>query len=184
MHNSTARETDMSFVVKRLESVADTQIIALSHLLIDCVEGWCLGELPEPTSFEKASAFWRRCGRDNSARRACALVAEDAVGTIGTVQLILDLPENQPHRADLSKMLVHRRARRKGVAAALLRAAEELARDARQVAARARHSERGGGAPLCTAWLGTGRYDSGLCAAAGRRLMRYDFFLSPPRLRQ
>jgi len=48
---------------------------------------------------------------------------------IGTVQLILDQPENQPHRADLSKMLVHRRARRRGVGAALLRAAEDAARE-------------------------------------------------------
>jgi GNAT superfamily N-acetyltransferase len=45
------------------------------------------------------------------------------------VQLVLDLPENQPHRADLSKMIVHRRARRRGVGAALLRAAEDTARD-------------------------------------------------------
>jgi tetratricopeptide (TPR) repeat protein len=51
-------------------------------------------------------------------------VAEDERGVCGTVQLVLDLPENQPHRADLAKMLVHRRARRRGLGAALLRAAE------------------------------------------------------------
>jgi len=45
------------------------------------------------------------------------------------VQLILDLPENQPHRADLSKMLVHRRARRQGCGAVLLRAAERVGRE-------------------------------------------------------
>src|SRR5438093_3857723 len=44
-------------------------------------------------------------------------------------QLILDLPENQPYRADLAKMLVHRRARRQGLGAALLRAAEATARE-------------------------------------------------------
>ena len=47
----------------------------------------------------------------------------------GTVQLVLDQPENQPHRADLSKMLVHRRARRQGLGAALMRAAEATARE-------------------------------------------------------
>lgn len=47
----------------------------------------------------------------------------------GTVQLVLDQPENQPHRADLSKMLVHRRARRQGLGAALMRAAEAAARE-------------------------------------------------------
>jgi GNAT superfamily N-acetyltransferase len=46
------------------------------------------------------------------------------------VQVVLAQPENQPHRADLSKMLVHRHARRRGVGAALMRAAEEAARAA------------------------------------------------------
>jgi GNAT superfamily N-acetyltransferase len=46
----------------------------------------------------------------------------------GTVQLVLDQPENQPHRAELSKMLVHRRALRQGLGAALMRAAEATAR--------------------------------------------------------
>jgi GNAT superfamily N-acetyltransferase len=57
------------------------------------------------------------------------LIAEDAQGLCGTVQLSFDLPENQPHRADLSKMLVHRRARRQGLGAALMRAAEATARE-------------------------------------------------------
>ena len=47
----------------------------------------------------------------------------------GTVQLVLEQPENQPHRAELSKMLVHRRARRQGLGAALMRAAEATARE-------------------------------------------------------
>jgi GNAT superfamily N-acetyltransferase len=55
------------------------------------------------------------------------LIAEDIHGICGTVQLTFDLPENQPHRADLSKMLVHHRARRQGLGAALLRAAEATA---------------------------------------------------------
>jgi GNAT superfamily N-acetyltransferase len=57
------------------------------------------------------------------------LVAEDALGACGTVQLVLQQPENQPHRADLVKMLVHRRARRQGRGAALLAAAEATARE-------------------------------------------------------
>ena len=56
-------------------------------------------------------------------------MAEDDTGIVGTVQLVLGQPENQPHRADLSKMLVHRRARRRGLGAALLEAAEQTARD-------------------------------------------------------
>ncbi|HXS29290.1 MAG TPA: GNAT family N-acetyltransferase, partial [Steroidobacteraceae bacterium] len=56
------------------------------------------------------------------------LVAEDDAGIVGTVQLVLDLPDNQPHRADVAKMLDHRRARRQGLGAALMAAAEAAAR--------------------------------------------------------
>ena len=47
---------------------------------------------------------------------------------VGTALLLFGLPENQPHRADLSKLLVHRRARRQGLGATLMRAAEATAR--------------------------------------------------------
>jgi GNAT superfamily N-acetyltransferase len=119
----------MTFVVRRLASVPDTQIAALAHLLIDCVEGGASVSFMSPLSFDKASAFWRRVAEATARGERALLVAEDSGGTIGTVQLILNLPENQPHRADLSKMLVHRRARREGVGAAMLHAAEELARE-------------------------------------------------------
>jgi len=56
------------------------------------------------------------------------LVAEDATGIVGTVQVVLEQPENQPHRADISKMLVHRRARRRGIGTVLMSAAEDAAR--------------------------------------------------------
>ena len=59
------------------------------------------------------------------------LVAEDGRGrVVGTVQLVLDMPDNQPHRADVAKMLVHRDARRQGVAQDLLAAVEQAARGA------------------------------------------------------
>ena len=60
------------------------------------------------------------------------MIAEDSHGICGTVQLIFDLPENQPHRADLAKMLVHRRVRRQGLGEALMRAAETTARECRK----------------------------------------------------
>jgi GNAT superfamily N-acetyltransferase len=77
----------------------------------------------------RAVAFWRRVAQGVAAGERALLVAEDARGLCGTVQLVLDQPENQPHRADLSKMLVHRRARRQGLGAALGRAAEATARE-------------------------------------------------------
>ncbi len=105
------------------------QIRALAELLVDCVEGGASVSFLSPLSLDKAAAFWSRVAAATARGERALLVAEEAGGIIGTVQLILDLPENQPHRADLSKMLVHNRARRQGVAAAMLRAAEELARE-------------------------------------------------------
>jgi GNAT superfamily N-acetyltransferase len=101
----------------------------LAELLIDCVDGGASVSFMHPLPLAKAVDFWRGVA-ENVARGARALlVAEDGDGVIGTVQLIFDQPENQPHRADLSKMLVHRGARRRGVGAALLRAAEDVARE-------------------------------------------------------
>ncbi len=50
-------------------------------------------------------------------------------GVCGTVQLLLDKSENQPHRAELSKLLVHRRTRRRGLGEVMVRAAEATARE-------------------------------------------------------
>ena len=60
------------------------------------------------------------------------LAADDARtgATVGTVQVVLAAPENQPHRGEVAKMLVHRTARRRGLGAALMRAAEAVALDA------------------------------------------------------
>jgi GNAT superfamily N-acetyltransferase len=118
-----------SWSVRRLASVDDAQIEALTDVLIDCVEGGASVSFMLPLTRERAAAFWRRVAQGVTAGARALLVAEDAHGICGTVQLVLDLPENQPHRADLAKMLVHRRARRQGLGAALMRAAEATARD-------------------------------------------------------
>src|SRR5688500_2075558 len=115
--------------LRRLHAVDDAQIDALAGVLIDCVEGGASVSFMHPLPRERAVAFWRRVAEDVAARKRALLVAEDAQGLCGTVQLVLDLPENQPHRADLAKMLVHRRARRQGLGEALMRAAEATARD-------------------------------------------------------
>jgi GNAT superfamily N-acetyltransferase len=105
------------------------QVRGLADILIDCVDGGASVSFMHPLSIDTALKFWRGVA-DGVARGERALfVAEDADGPVGTVQLVLDQPENQPHRADLSKMLVHRRARRRGLGAALLRAAEAAARE-------------------------------------------------------
>jgi GNAT superfamily N-acetyltransferase len=113
---------------RRLYALDDAQIDALADVLIDCVEGGASVSFMQPLTRDRAVAFWRRVAQGVEAGQRALLVAEDVQGVCGTVQLVLDLPENQPHRADLAKMLVHRRARRQELGAALVRAAEATAR--------------------------------------------------------
>lgn len=121
--------TAPTWSVRRVHALEETQIDELATVLIDCVEGGASVSFMHPLSRERALAFWRRVAQGVAAGERALIVAEDARGLCGTVQLVLDQPENQPHRAELSKMLVHRRARRRGLGAALMRAAEAAARD-------------------------------------------------------
>ena len=124
-------ETERPFAwsLRRVQAPDRALVEALADVLIDCVEGGASVSFMLPLTRERAVAFWRRVADDVAAGRRALVVAEDAQGPCGTVQLVFDLPENQPHRADLAKMLVHRRARRQGLGAALLRAAEATARE-------------------------------------------------------
>ncbi len=115
--------------LRRLHALDDEQIDALADLLIDCVDGGASVSFMHPLPRERAVAFWRRVAGGVVRGERALLIAEDAHGLCGSVQLMFDLPENQPHRGDLSKMLVARRARRRGLGAALMRAAEAAARE-------------------------------------------------------
>jgi len=117
-----------SCTVRRLAAASEAEIAGLARVLIDCVEGGASVGFMHPLPPAKAEAFWRRIAGEAASGARALMVAEDQSGIIGTVQLVLAQPENQPHRADISKMLVHRRARRRGVGAALMRAAEDAAR--------------------------------------------------------
>ncbi len=114
--------------IQRLYSLTESHIQGLSELLIDCVDGGASVSFMHPLPLTKAMDFWRQVGEAVKRGERALLVADDGDGVAGTVQLIFGLPENQPHRADVSKMLVHRRARRRGLGAALLGAAEDVAR--------------------------------------------------------
>jgi len=117
--------------IRRLQAIGDREIQGLSDVLIDCVEGGASVSFMLPMSRAKAETFWRSAAAGVARGERVVLSAEDETGSIvGTVQVILAQPENQPHRGDLAKMLVHRRARRRGVGAALLVAAERSALDA------------------------------------------------------
>ncbi|PYM68607.1 MAG: GNAT family N-acetyltransferase [Candidatus Rokuibacteriota bacterium] len=115
--------------LRRVHALDDAQIDELAGVLIDCVEGGASVSFMHPLPRDRAAAFWRRVGQEVAAGERALLVAEDARGLCGTVQLVVHQPENQPHRADLSKLLVHRRARRQGLGEALMRAAEATARE-------------------------------------------------------
>jgi GNAT superfamily N-acetyltransferase len=108
-----------------------THVPALAELLIACVEGGASVSFMLPLSRERAEAFWRGVAEGVARGERIVLVAEDEAGAIvGTVQVILAVPENQPHRGDIAKLLVHPRARRQGIAEALMAAADRAARDA------------------------------------------------------
>jgi len=114
--------------IRDLPTLGEREIQGLSDVLIDCVESGASVSFMLPMSRAKAEAFWRSTSASVARGERVVLAAEDPAGTIvGTAQVIWAQPENQPHRGDLAKMLVHRRARRRGVGAALLVAAERCA---------------------------------------------------------
>jgi GNAT superfamily N-acetyltransferase len=129
--NAGASGTNRSYRVKRLETIGEREIRELTDVLLDCVAGGASVSFMWPLTHGKAEAFWRDVAASAARAERLVLAAEDDSGTIvGTVQVALAQPENQPHRGDVAKMLVHRRARRMGVGAALLAAAERHARAA------------------------------------------------------
>src|SRR5260370_14433741 len=110
--------TTSPWSLRRLHALADEHIDGLTDVLIDCVEGGASVSFMHPMTRDRAVAFWRRVAQGVASGERALLIAEDDQGVCGTVQLVLDMPENQPHRADLAKMLVHRRVRRRGLGAA------------------------------------------------------------------
>jgi GNAT superfamily N-acetyltransferase len=119
-----------SYAVRQLRHATEAQLHQLADVLIDCVDGGASVSFMQPVPLSKAMDFWRRVTADAEAGKRALIIAEDDSGIIGTVQVIFAEAENQPHRADIAKMLVHRRARRRGIGEALMRAAEDAARAA------------------------------------------------------
>ena len=113
--------------IRRLQTIGDREMEGLSDVLIDCVEGGASVSFMLPMTRAKAETFWRDVAASMARGERVVITAEDETGIVGTAQIILDQPENQPHRGDLAKMLVHRRARRRGIGEALLVAAERSA---------------------------------------------------------
>ncbi|WP_437887643.1 N-acetyltransferase family protein [Phytobacter sp. V91] len=102
----------------------------LCEVLENCVQGGASVSFMLPFDREKSRPFWQQVAQSVARGERLVLVDEiDGQGIVGTVQLILSQPDNQPHRADVAKLLVHDRARRKGIAGRLMTALETLAQD-------------------------------------------------------
>ncbi len=100
----------------------------LAGVLFDCVEGGASVSFMAPYSVAAAAAYFRGVTQEIADGKAVLVVARQDGRIVGTAQLALDTPPNQPHRADVRKVLVHRSARRQGLAEALMRAIEDAAR--------------------------------------------------------
>jgi GNAT superfamily N-acetyltransferase len=114
------------FTIERIDSATDDVVCGLSEVLRDAVDGGAGVSFMAGFSRDEADAFWRRT-LDAATERTVVLVARDAEGIVGTVQLQPAWAPNQPHRADVAKLIVHRRARGRGVARALMRELERHA---------------------------------------------------------
>ena len=118
------------FTVRRVDILSSREFGGLCEVLIDCVEGGASVSFMRPMTLAKAADFWRGVAASVARGERALIVAEDSGGRIlGTAQALWAEAENQPHRADIAKMLVHSSARRLGVGAAVLRAAENAARE-------------------------------------------------------
>jgi GNAT superfamily N-acetyltransferase len=100
----------------------------LSELLVDAVQGGASVGFIRPFTREAAGAWWRTLADGVASGELVILVAREGPRVVGTVQLHLVQKPNAPHRAEVAKLLVHSRARRKGVGRLLMDALEETAR--------------------------------------------------------
>jgi ribosomal protein S18 acetylase RimI-like enzyme len=118
----------MNFSIERIQSpLAERDVAALAETLIEAVASGGSISFMHPVSIKKATSFWQKISQGVVAGERILLVARDEQGVIvGTVQSVLSQPENQPHRADIAKMMVHPRSRRQGIAEALMREIERL----------------------------------------------------------
>jgi GNAT superfamily N-acetyltransferase len=108
--------------------IGDRALDELADVLTDCVAGGASVNFMSPFSHGQARSFFGKAANSVASGDTVLLVASLGGRLVGTVQLGLDMPPNQSHRADVKKMLVHRSARGRGIGAALMMRIEEEAR--------------------------------------------------------
>jgi ribosomal protein S18 acetylase RimI-like enzyme len=100
---------------------------ALSELLVETVASGGSVSFMHPLPLEAADAFWCRSLAAAGRSERIVLGAFDGEALVATVTLLLDLPPNQPHRAEIAKMMTKVSHRHRGIASALMGAAEKMA---------------------------------------------------------
>lgn len=119
----------MSVTTRTLSAAEiDTHADRLGAILVACVEGGASVGFIKGVSLQRCAQFWRDVAASARNDGRAVIVAEDAGAIVGVVQVIPAGPDNQPHRADVSKMLVDPAARRRGIGALLMAAAHDAAR--------------------------------------------------------
>jgi acetyltransferase len=122
--------TERPHHIERLNLPAsDADCRSLAQLLVDAVESGAAVSFLAPLTVARAEAWWRSM-LSAADPRAVVLVARDADGIVGTVQFHPAWAPNQPHRAEIAKLMVHRRSRRFGLGTRLMHAIEEEAHQA------------------------------------------------------
>lgn len=115
-----------------IEAIAPSQASAcidqLVTVLCECVEAGASVSFMQPFSREKARQYWQGILASSERGERLLLVARQDHTIVGTVQLVLDQPDNQPHRADVAKLLVSTRTRGQGIGQQLMQAVEAAAR--------------------------------------------------------
>ena len=114
--------------IERIDAPSDELIRELSAVLMDAVESGAGVSFMSDLTSEGAAAWWRKV-IGGASPRTVILVARDDQGIVGTVQLQPAWAPNQPHRGEVAKLIVHRRARGRGIARALMQQLEQYARD-------------------------------------------------------
>jgi GNAT superfamily N-acetyltransferase len=115
-----------TIIIERVEAATDHVVRGLTEVLIDAVASGAGVSFMSDFTSDQAAAWWRKT-LDAASPRTLILIARDAAGILGTVQLQPAWAPNQPHRGDVAKLIVHRRARGRGVARALMRELERRA---------------------------------------------------------
>jgi len=109
-------------------AAAQAAIGELADVLADCVEGGASVSFMLPFSPADAARYFEKVIASVARDETVLIAAKHDGRIVGTVQLGLDMPPNQPHRGDIRKLLVHRSARNHGLGAALMERAEQEAK--------------------------------------------------------